>query len=100
MINIIAEQIAHPWWLTAITGSGGALVVLFMWVKYLTKIIDKQDKQLLEISKNSIECITKIISKYDEDKEGKEKFYNEDKQWRDKSMDILRRIEHFLENRG
>ena len=61
-----AEQ-SNPWWVTAITGSGGALIVLMLWVRTQLVTIKKKDEELVRISKESIECITKIIEKHTQD---------------------------------
>ena len=50
-------------WLSLITGSGGALVILMMWVRDATKQVKQKDKELTEISRESVECITRIIDK-------------------------------------
>lgn len=71
----ILAQVADgdPWWLTAITGSGGALIVLMMWVKNLLNSIKTKDEELIKISKESIECITKVIEKHNQDTPWKNK---------------------------
>lgn len=70
----------YPWWLTAITGSGGALIVLMLWVRNLSDAIKTKDKELTQISRESIECISKIIE-----------MKNSDEKWKDK-------VEHLLSN--
>jgi hypothetical protein len=73
MFFFLAQTIEHPWWITAITGSGGALVVLMLWVKSLTTAIKNKDDELIKISRESIECITKVIQKQNQDRPWKEK---------------------------
>lgn len=58
-------------WIAVITGSGGALVVLMMWVKYLISLNKEKDKEIREISRLSVECITKILEKIEQDREWK-----------------------------
>lgn len=72
---LASEQlVGPPWWVTILTGSGGALFVQFMWIKNLTdnnklkdKTIESKDKELMEISKESIECITRILERQTQD---------------------------------
>lgn len=64
---------SSPFWLTAITGSGGALIVLMMWVKSLLDSIKHKDEELIKISKESITCITKVIEKHNQDSPWKDK---------------------------
>lgn len=74
MFFILAQASeANPWWLTAITGSGGALIVLMMWVKSLLDSIKHKDQELIKISKESIECITKVVEKHNQDTPWKNK---------------------------
>jgi hypothetical protein len=82
---------SNPWWLTAITGSGGALIVLMLWVKNLSTQIKEKDQELAQISKDSIECITKIIEKK-----------NQEELWKNKVENLLISINKVLDkiNRG
>lgn len=61
------EQQGSPWWITAITGSGGALIVLMLWVRSLLTTVKTKDEELVRISKESIECITRMIEKHNQD---------------------------------
>lgn len=80
VFSLIAEQTSNPWWITVLTGSGGALFVQFLWIKNLSdsnkakdKVIIDKDKELMEISKESIECITKILERQNQDRPWKER---------------------------
>jgi hypothetical protein len=81
----------NPWWLTAITGSGGALIVLMLWVRNLSAQIKAKDQELLQISKDSIECIAKIIEKK-----------NQEESWKHRVENLLSHINQVLDkiNRG
>ena len=58
-------------WISLITGSGGALVVLIWWVRSLLNEVKEKDKELREISGNSVECITKIVEKIEQERQWK-----------------------------
>jgi hypothetical protein len=65
---LIAQvESGNPWWITAITGSGGALIVLMLWVRSQLTTIKKKDEELVRISRESIECITRMIEKHNQD---------------------------------
>lgn len=76
MFFILSQATTDPWWVTAITGSGGALIVLMMWVKSLLALVKRKDEELIKISKESIECITKVIEKHNQDTPWKNKVEN------------------------
>ncbi len=57
-----------PGIVSLITGSGGALVVLMMWVKSLLATNKRLEKESREISRQSVECITKILERQDQEK--------------------------------
>jgi hypothetical protein len=82
-------QTEHPWWITAITGSGGALVVLMLWVRSLTTAIKNKDDELIKISRESIECITKVIEKQ-----------NQDLPWKTKMETLIHDIHRCMKNIG
>ena len=73
MGTIIEILQADTGWISIITGSGGALVVLMMWVRIVNKQITEKDEQLRTISLQSIECITKIISKIEDEEKWKKR---------------------------
>jgi erythromycin esterase-like protein len=85
--EVASETATHPWWLTAITGSGGALIILMMWVKNLTATVKKKDTELMEISRQSIECITKILERQ-----------NQDKDWKDRLNNLLDEIHEYIKS--
>jgi hypothetical protein len=86
MINASAIDLQTA--IPLVTGSGGALVVFWLWVTDLKKrnvdLAVKNDvliDDLKSISKDAIECITKVIEK--EEVAGS---------WRDDVMEEIRRI--------
>lgn len=59
-------------WVSILTGSGGALIVLGLWVKALTSekkemVVShrEKDKQLIEITREAISCIEASIGRAD-----------------------------------
>ena len=71
--------------LPILTGSGGALAFAIWWIyslkvdkKVLESKIDAREEELHEISRKSIECITLLLAKEEENKD-----------WRDKVMTII-----------
>ena len=81
----LLEQLDSPWWVTAITGSGGALIIQFLWIRNLASSIKKKDQELMEISKQSIECIAIILERQ-----------NQEKPWKDKLEKLIEEIHHCI----
>ena len=63
----IAQTAEPPWWLSAIVGPAGAIVVLgyFAWTQAET--IRKKDIEIREITREAIECITKVLDRQEMD---------------------------------
>ena len=72
-MSLIEILQADNGWISVITGSGGALVVLMMWVRIVNKQIAEKDEQLRSISLQSVECITKILSKIEDEEKWKKR---------------------------
>lgn len=85
------DKPGSPWWVTAITGSGGALVVFMLWVRSLLSQVKQKDRELLEISKESVCCITKLIERQ-----------KVDEAWRNEIEEIIRTNNRILtqDNKG
>ena len=83
----VTDAVASPWRGSIITGSGGALVVLMLWVKNLSATVKKKDEELMQISRQSIECITKILERQ-----------NQDKEWKIRAESILSRLNDSLKS--
>ena len=73
MWESILKSISADGAMTAITGSGGALVVLIMWVRHLQGLNKKKDDELREITKETIKCVTEVVERYERDQPWKEK---------------------------
>lgn len=67
-------------WISALTGSGGALLALGMWIK--TLLADRKDmveqhklkdRQLVDITREAIECIRNSITRSDDDEAFRER---------------------------
>jgi hypothetical protein len=75
-----------------ITGSGGALVVLILWVKSLTSSNKRLEVESRDISRQSIECITKILERQDQEK--REKAYEDI--WKKEITEMITKIHNSL----
>ena len=100
MLLIIAESMAteviksasDPYWVSLITGSGGALIVLMMWVKSLSASNKRLEEENRDISRQSIECITKILERQDQEKSTKATDRAEENSWRQDLRSLMERI--------
>ena len=84
----ISKAVQDPYWVSLITGSGGALVVLMMWVRSLSATVKRMEKENREISRESVSCITKILERQDQEKLLKA----EDKAWKQDLTHLMSRI--------
>lgn len=87
LLSLMETGGSAPWWITAITGSGGALIIQQLWIRSLTASLQKKEAELMEISKESIECITKILERHDQDRT-----------WRDKVLETLLSMKNKIDN--
>ena len=73
MWESIIKSISADGAMTAVTGSGGALVVLIMWVRNLQIQTKEKDKELRIITKETIKCVTEVVERYERDQPWKNK---------------------------
>ena len=68
IILFIAQATAPPtpWWVGAITGTAGTVVVLAIAVKTLWAKLEESRKELSSVTKESIEVITKILQRQEQ----------------------------------
>ena len=98
MFYIIAEaSVADPYWVSLITGSGGALIVLMMWVKSLSASNKRLEEENRDISRQSIECITKILERQDSEQSIKATDKIADMTWKQDLKSLMNRICNRLE---
>ena len=100
MFYIIAEaetSSADPYWVSLITGSGGALIVLMLWVKSLSASNKRLEEENRDISRQSIECITKILERQDQEKMTKATQMIADTSWKEDLKSLMNRICNRLE---
>lgn len=60
------SQTLAPWWVSAVTGSGGVAVVSSIAAIVLWRELQKSNNENTEMTKQSIEVITKILGKSEE----------------------------------
>lgn len=98
---------AEPWWVPAITGSAGTLIVMGIGMKVLWSAFCKKDNEVSEVTKESITVITRILERVDAsaEREGELRTMitkiidhnSDDLQWKNTVMDkvnsILTKIE-------
>lgn len=92
IIMIIAQATTDPYWVSLITGSGGALVVLMMWVRSLSATNKRLEQENRDISRQSVECITKILERQDQEKSSKSEERAFDAAWKKDVMNLINRI--------
>lgn len=68
-LMLFADISLYSGLVSLITGSGGALVVLMMWVRSLLASNKQLEEENRSISRQSVECITKILERQDQEKD-------------------------------